>query len=143
MGEFLVESAHVVGGLALLPPLIKRFNYCFVLCELRPAGAGPCTGKTGSLITVVPAALPREAVVFLEGMLAEALEIVCAVGGDVVEASALAIGGCAWRLLAFGGEVAMVLEFVVTETFGFGADHLAVLSPLVAPGEIQAILRLF
>jgi hypothetical protein len=36
----------------------------------------------------------------------------------------------------------MVFELVVAKAFGLRTDHLAVLSPLIAPTQIQSILGL-
>lgn len=66
-------------------------------------------------------------------MLAEALEVIGAVGGYIVEASTFALRCRTWRFPASGRQVVVVLELVIAETLCLGTDHLAILSPLVAP----------
>lgn len=70
---------------------------------------------------------------FLERVLTETLEVIGPVGRNIVKTAAFALRGSTWRFLASGCEVIMVFEFVVAKAFGFRADHLAVLSPLIAP----------
>jgi hypothetical protein len=140
--ELVVEPAHIIGRLALLPPLAEGLHHGFMLCELGPAGTSPGAGESAALLAVVAVALPGEAVVLLEGVLAETLEVIGAVGGDIVEAAALALGGSAGRLLASGGEVVMIFKLVVAEALGLRANHLAVLPPLIAPTQVQSVLGL-
>lgn len=140
--EFVIEPTHVVGGLALLPPFVEGFHNGFMLYELRSAGTSPSTGESRTLLAIVTITLSGGAVVFLERVLTETLEVIGPVRWNVVKATALALGGSAGRLLASGCEVIMVFELVVAETFGLRTDHLAVLSPLIPPTQVQSILRL-
>lgn len=143
MIELVIEASHVISVLSLLSSLAKGLHNCIVLCEFGTTGASPSTGKPIALIAVIACAFLRETVMFLEGVLAETFEIVCAMRGDIVEAFAFALGSIAGRLLARRIEIVVVLELVVTEAFCFRTDHLAVLTSLVAPREIEPILRFF
>jgi hypothetical protein len=72
----------------------------------------------------------------LVGVLAEAFEVVGAVGGDVEEGLALA-GLAACPPTAMVGREAMIAQ-----AFGGRPNHLAILALRVAPGQVQPILAL-
>lgn len=64
-------------------------------------------------------------------------------GRNIVEAAAFAFGSIAGCLLASWSQIVVVLEFVVAKTFGFRTHHLAVLSSLVAPRQVETVFGLF
>lgn len=104
-----------------------------MLSKFGTAGAGPSTCKTTALAAIIASALVGDAVVLLERVLAEALEVIGAVRGNIVETSALALGCRTRRFFASGCKVVVVLELVIAEALCLRTDHLAILSPLVAP----------
>ena len=139
--KLVVKPVHVVSALSLFFPFCKGLDYCLMLCEFRPTGACPSTGETAALGTIIAGALVGDAVMFLKRVFAEALEVIGAVGWDIIEAFTLAFGCVAWRLLASWSHVVMILELVVAETLCFGTDHLAILSLFVAPRQIEPVFR--
>lgn len=64
--ELVIQPAHVIGGLSLLPSLVEGFHNGFMLCELRSTGASPSTGEYGTLLAIAAATLPGGTIVFLE-----------------------------------------------------------------------------
>lgn len=75
------------------------------------------------------------------GVLTEALEVVGAVGRDVVERLARAFRGARDQVGGGGGGV-VLFEAVAAETLGLRADHLAIITFGVSPGNIQPLLGL-
>lgn len=76
------------------------------------------------------------------GVLAETLEIIWSVRWDVQITLAVTPGCFTMHLrLILRIKILVILETMVAETFRFRSDHLTVLSPLIPPAAIIAVLR--
>lgn len=111
--------------------------------KLEPTRAGPSTGEPFTLLAVLSIACFRYAVMLFKRVLAETFKVVGTMRGYVVKAFALAFGSSAGGFIAFGIEVLMIFELVVTEALGFWTNHFALGSFGVVPAQVKAIFAFF
>lgn len=110
-----------------------------MLVILHATGTGPGTCKTVTVATLFPLADFGIPVMLLEGMFAQAFEVISPVGGNVLKCFAFTAFGVAVGFAVLGVEMLVLLEPVVAETLGFWSDHFAFVVFGVFPGEVQPV----
>ena len=143
MVQLIVEPAHIVCRLSLFLPFLEGLHYSLMLWKFGATRAGPSTCKATTLLTSRSATLPSDTIMLFEWVLAQAFEVISSMWGNIVKGLALALGGSTRRFLAIWREIVMVFELVVAEAFGLRADHLAVLTLLVTPRQVQPVFGFF
>ena len=137
-----MESSHIVGSFSFLFSLIIGLDNGLMFSIFGSAWTGPSTSEAAAL-TFLSVTSFSSAVVFLEGMFAETLEIIGAVGGNVLIALAFALTGCAGLFLVLAVHVVVIFELMVTKALRFRTYHLTVNSHRVLPTQVKSILALF
>lgn len=110
-----------------------------MLVVLHATGTGPCACKALTITTFFPLTCFGIPVMLFEGVFTQALEIISSVSGNVLECFTFAAFGVAVGFAVLWVQVFMLLEPVVTEAFGFGTDHFALVVLGVFPAEVQSV----
>lgn len=110
-----------------------------MLVILHATGTGPGTCKTMTIATLFSLTEFGIPVMLLEGMFAQAFEVISPVSGNVLKCFAFTAFGVAVGFAVLGVEMLMLLEPVVAKTLGFWPDHFALVVLGVFPGEVQPV----